>query len=113
MSPSQFEALLNQHHEEILCLFRTKGAEYACQDNDCLANFKESGEEVGVNPETALYFALNKHLRSIRTFLQDRQLGQTRALSEPISGRIRDAQLYLSFLEALVIESERRGSNGV
>jgi hypothetical protein len=106
MKHKDFDALMERTFAEIWKIRKTKGVEYAVSDEDMLANFKESGKEVGVLPITALYFALNKHMRSITTFIQDKQKGKTREYSESISGRIRDAQLYLILLEALIEDDD-------
>ncbi len=111
MKRHHFQDLLAQTCDDLSVISSKKGKEYAQNDDadgDVLANFKASGEDVGVLPITALYFALNKHFRSIQTYIKDKQLGKEREYSEDIRGRIRDAQLYLVLLEALVIETEGR-----
>jgi len=86
----------------------TKGKEYA-GDTDRLANFKEEAADIGVMPETVCHIFLNKHLRSIRSYVKTVQAtGQPPTnQSEPFEGRVGDAIVYLMLLYALTVEREQ------
>ena len=100
MNATEFEdRFLKTTLEELIHLTRTKGREYANND-DQLANFKRLGTQLGLRPEQVLYVYLAKHLDSIQSFLRHPE----QDLSEPIEGRIDDAILYLILLKALLDE---------
>lgn len=105
MRTPQFIALLQEIHDKMLSLTRSKGAEYA-GDDDQLANFKRLGATLGVIPEKALWVYLTKHLDSLTTYIKDVGDRTPREYSEPITGRVDDAILYLSLLKALILERE-------
>ena len=105
MRTPQFIALLQETHTKMLALTASKGAEYA-GDHDQLANFKRLGLEMDETPEKALWHLLKKHTDSLRTYIMDMEKGVTRNYSEPITGRVDDAILYLVLLKALIVERE-------
>ena len=88
-------------------LLNKKGAEYA-SDADALANFKkqarEMQEELGLNatPLHALWFLLNKHLSSIKSYIRKGHV----LSDEPIKGRLMDARNYLFLAHCLIEEME-------
>lgn len=104
MHPLDFEsAILTQTHIELMALARTKGVEYSGTE-DKLANFKSLGRELGLDPKVVLWVYLQKHLNAVRSYATTNAVRST----EPIRGRIRDAQLYLALLEALIVEDSER-----
>jgi len=105
MRTPQFIALLQETHGKMLALTASKGAEYA-GDHDQLANFKRLGLEMDETPEKALWHLLKKHMDSLRTYIMDTEKGIVREYSEPITGRVDDAILYLNLLKALIVERE-------
>jgi len=102
MKKSRFKELLQKQLETLIELTDTKGEEYAHGSDDQLSNFKEQGTQLGVSPFTVLAVYLDKHLRSIRVFLKEPN--NDAAMSEPITGRIDDAILYLLLLKAMIVE---------
>lgn len=110
MRTPQFIALLQETHRKMLDLTASKGAEYA-GDRDQLANFKRLGLEMDETPEKALWHLLKKHMDSLRTYIMDTERGITREYSEPITGRVDDAILYLMLLKALIVEREGLGGD--
>lgn len=105
MDTGTFIALLKQTHSKLLSLSNSKGKEYAGSD-DRLANFKRLGDELNMIPEKALWVYLKKHLDSLTTYIKDQETGFKREYSEPITGRVDDAILYLHLLKALIHERE-------
>lgn len=108
MDSRHFNELLSLTYERLLDLSDTKGIEYA-GSQDRLANFKRLGVELGLRPQKVLWVYLTKHLDSIRTYLRELDVKQSRPLSEPIEGRIDDAILYLVLLKGL-IQDDKEGS---
>jgi len=78
-----------------------KSKEYA-KDGDRLANFKEAAQVLGVHPLTVASVYFYKHIAAVLTYCRKTSLGQTPELSEPIEGRIQDAQEYLDIIAALI-----------
>lgn len=102
MLSTEFLHLLDETAADLRSLTETKGREYA-GSCDQLANFRRLGEALGTPPEAILLVYLTKHLDSITTYI--RELPEP-APSEPITGRIDDAILYLILLKALIIDNE-------
>jgi hypothetical protein len=86
-------------NEKLVELTRTKGREYA-NDTDQLANFKRLGRMLGLDPAQVAFVYLMKHIDALSSHLRD----QDKELSEPISGRIDDAILYLILIKAQLDE---------
>ena len=99
MNTTEFLDLLDETADHLHNLTHSKGREYAGSD-DQLANFKRLGQALGLPPEAVLLVYLTKHLDSIQTYV--RELPEP-APSEPITGRIDDAILYLILLKALIV----------
>lgn len=106
MTPEYFESyVLEVTHQDLIQLCRTKGVEYAGKE-DKLANFKKTAEECGSDPMQVLYIFMNKHYNAIQSYIRDKKV-----YSEPITGRIRDCQLYLALLEGLILEANSGNPN--
>jgi len=107
MKKTEFLAILEDTAETLRCLTDSKGQEYAGSD-DQLANFKRLGNALGLPAEAILLVYLTKHMDSIQSYvraLTSDNLKHAPSLSEPITGRIDDAILYLILLKAIIIES--------
>lgn len=105
MDSPTFIALLKETHQKMLSISATKGQEYAGSE-DRLANFKRLGDQLHLIPEKILWVYMTKHLDSLITYIEDQQQGKKREYSEPITGRVDDAILYLNLLKALIVERE-------
>lgn len=90
-----FKAMIKEEMD----LLNKKGAEYA-SDSDALDNFKRQGEELGLNPLQVLSVLMNKHYRSIQSYIRK---GEKTVSNEPIEGRIQDLRNY-SFLMLCLLE---------
>ena len=94
MEHSDFLHLIDTTAERLRDLTITKGIEYA-NDQDQLANFMRLGQRLGLRPEAVILVYLTKHLDAIDSYVRTGTVH-----SEPISGRIDDAILYLILLKA-------------
>lgn len=102
MTQDAFAALVNRQMAECGELLNGKGQEYVPDPNkDALSNFKESGKDLDIDPAKVAMIFLNKHIRSIKTYIRTRKEG-----AEPITGRISDAINYLILLRALFEDKE-------
>ena len=101
MTKQEFEAYLAETTNRLFALTRPKGAEYA-GSSDQLANFYRLSDALGMPPEAVLLVYLTKHLDSIHTYVRGLTTGHSFPASEPITGRIDDALLYLVLLRALI-----------
>ncbi len=101
MNGIEFEELLATTCNTLFDLTRTKGVEYA-NDADQLANFKRLAQQLDLHPTAVLFVYLQKHLDSIANYVRLAQHDGSYTSSEPISGRIDDAILYLVLLKALI-----------
>lgn len=98
MTRDDFIALLENEHREIVAINRTKGHDYAGEE-DALSNFKRNAARLGMTPIQVWAIYFYKHLDAIETYVREGGVA-----SEPIEGRIRDAILYLYLLRGLVSE---------
>lgn len=102
MNRVDFVQLMDAHYESITEINRTKGHDYA-GDDDALANFKEQAAALGLDPLQVWGVFAGKHWSAIMTFIRE---GDVK--SEPIEGRIHDVILY-SFLLLGLIEEKKNG----
>lgn len=113
MTPNQFEKLLADQADKLQALTRTKGKEYARDDDDKLANFKRLGKSLNLSPEAVLFVYLSKHLDAITYYVSGQKWSSPRdESSEPIEGRIDDAILYLILLKGLLADRFSALPNG-
>lgn len=101
-----YDKLVAETWETITELGKKKGGEYS-GDHDRLANFKRNGERLNLPMEViwAVYFM--KHIDAIMQYVQDLHTSKHRERTEPISGRVDDAIVYLLLFKAMLIERER------
>ena len=100
----KWNALLEQSIQQIKSLSSTKGAEYTGGVDDRLDNFRRAGAKWGVPMEIVWGIYFGKHLDAIETYVNDLRNGVTRTRSEPITGRVDDAIVYLLLFKAMVVE---------
>lgn len=109
MNKTRFMNMLDEQCSVLKELTRGKGEEYS-RSEDQLANFKRQAQELGVSPEVILFVYLNKHLDSIKNYVNSTsgrvKTGPLPTLSEPITSRIDDAVLYLILLKAMCVEKQ-------
>lgn len=76
--------------------------EYASPSN-VFDDFIQTAELTGTTPGMVLYTFLNKHMRGIGAFIRGRK-----SQREHVTGRIKDAIVYLMLLWAMVEEEEHK-----
>jgi hypothetical protein len=100
MKKADFQKLLDEEFEQLRKLVATKGEEYTRSD-DQLDNFKRRAEEGSLHPEQVWLVFAGKHYDAICSWI--RREGQVLS-DESIESRIRDLQVFLYLLQALVRE---------
>lgn len=100
MNSAGLEEIKQAAEERKASLRRDKGAEYTQGDVDVLANFKKGGLDLRIPAMQVWWIYYKKHQDAILSFIIHGQEFST----EPIEGRIDDAQVYLDLLRGLVAE---------
>jgi len=106
MNANEFAKSIDQLYERLKALTASKGEEYKRREDNQFANFERGAQALGLTREQVLMVYLSKHMDSITTYVKDRAAGQERVYSEPITGRIDDAILYLLLLRGMAVENE-------
>lgn len=99
MTHEQFESILlrtQQEDRDILC---AKSAEYAT-GADKLSNFKKAARSLGVKPEQALWYFMQKHTTSVQDIIN----GESEYTYAKMAEKAGDMRRYLVLLEALMME---------
>lgn len=102
-TPQRWDDLINKTVDRINQLSRTKGGEYA-GDEDRLANFRRNGENLGLRMEQVWAVYAGKHWDAISQFVKDLGTGYERERGEPIEGRVDDLIVYLILFRAMLEE---------
>lgn len=100
MTRKDFSDLVESTYEECTEIIRAKGVDYTKSSEDALANFKETGKDIGIDPLQVWYIFAQKHWQAIANYVKTG--GQSE--SEPIEGRIHDAINYLLLGKGLIVE---------
>lgn len=102
---NQFDVMVKETFDSIQRLSAGKGAEYAGdkQHDNEHENFDRLSDRLGLSPEQVLMVYLSKHLDSIDTYVSrlSKDPSKVPEASEPITGRIDDAILYLLLLKGM------------
>ena len=99
MTFDECDGIISKHTADRIAMCQLKAREYA-NSEDRLANFKRNAAILGISPETILMVYMMKHIDAIGHFVKSGgSVG-----SEPIEGRIMDAQNYLDLLICLLAE---------
>ena len=102
MNRKEYEKFARNISHEIAKTREAGQLEYAEEDN-VFADFIETAELTGTTPKNVLFTFLNKHMRGIASYLKGHK-----SQREHISGRIKDAIVYLQLLWAMIHEEERK-----
>jgi len=102
MNHEERNRFLRDEFDKIMRIAESKGIEYSNSDIDANLNFY-SDEEIGISALQSVGVFMNKHYRSIRSFLKN---GET--FSEPIEGRIHDLILYGLIMLSIIKEKEEK-----
>jgi hypothetical protein len=100
MTDFDYRLMRSNAYADRIKMADAKAVEYASED-DRLANFKDAGSILGLSPLTIAGVYLYKHIRAIFAFISSDAKSE---LSEPIDGRINDAQEYLDLVRGLITE---------
>lgn len=103
MTNKDFYELMKNTFANCEGIARVKGEDYTKGSADALANFKEGGKALNVDPKVVAWIFLNKHYQAITNFI--RTNGQSQ--SEPIEGRIDDLINYLVLLKGIIVEQHQ------
>lgn len=96
MTRKEFDALKERHWQQINNLSKTKGKDYA-GDEDALANFKREALALGLTPEQVWGVYAAKHWAAVMSYCKHGQVE-----SEPIESRLHDIIVYSFLLLGLV-----------
>lgn len=100
MDQAHFESLVEDVFDQVRALNKTKGRDYATED-DALAHLREQSTELGLKPEMVWAVLARKHWIAILAYCRS-----GRVHSEPIEGRLLDMILYCLLLLALSKEQD-------
>jgi hypothetical protein len=104
VNTEDFDRLVQETVHETADLLMSKGAEYAGNHADRLANFKRGSARVGVHPLQVLWIYAAKHIDSIETYIRTVSAGGQPKLSEPIEGRFNDLINYCLLAKGIVAD---------
>ncbi len=107
MTNKDFYELMKTTFANCEGIARAKGEDYTKGSADALANFKEGGKALNVDPKIVCWVFMNKHYQAITNYI--RTNGQSE--SEPISERIKDMINYLVLLQGIITEQAQEASN--
>lgn len=82
-------------------IWDSKGLEYSNSTIDANLNFK-SDEEIGISPIQSVSVFMNKHYRSIRSYVKN---GEVKS-NESIEGRLHDLIVYSLIMLSIIKENE-------
>lgn len=102
MTMSERSKLIDMLFAEIKALGEAKGAAYSGEE-DSLSNFKRNAKLAGVSKYQIWLVYAMKHIDTIINAIKEnpeKPVDKT----EGLSGRIKDAIMYLAILEALLVE---------
>ena len=105
MNKTHFNEFFKHIVEEVKQTRDSGQDEYASPSN-VFEDFVQTAELTGTTPAMVLYTFLNKHMRGIGAFIR----GQ-KSQREDVTGRIKDAIVYLMLLWAMVEEEKNNESH--
>lgn len=100
MTNKVFYELMTKTFGEAIEIAKTKGEDYTKGSHDALANFKEGGKDINLDPKKVAWIFMNKHYQAITNYVKTNGKSE----SEPIAMRIKDMINYLVLLQAIIME---------
>lgn len=97
--------------EELLERLREKQQEYAEDDGDCLAQFRQAGELQGCSPESALLGMAVKHVVALFDLVRKGEKAKNVVNSEKWEEYIGDIVVYMLILNEMVIDTFPRSDS--
>ena len=107
MTNREFYDLMHQTFVKCEELAKVKGEDYTKGSQDSLANFKEGGKDINVDPLKVCWIFMNKHYQAITNYVKTDGKSQ----SEPIDGRIDDMINYLVLFKGIIVEKRGHLNN--
>jgi hypothetical protein len=108
VSKLQFTRVRRHVYDRIEKLTTSKGDEYTLGRESALDNFERASADLGIPRDLVLMVYLGKHIDAIKNHVR---MGGTAPSSEPITGRIEDAILYLLLLYSMVLSDDQLGDD--
>ncbi len=102
MKNKEFYDLMVRTFDDAKAIAKLKGEDYTKGSLDALANFKEGGKDIDLDPKKVAWVFMNKHYQAITNYVKT----NGRSESEPIDLRIKDLINYLVLLLALIEEEK-------
>jgi len=83
-----------------------KGLEYS-ENKDCLSNFKEAAEFLGLSPFQVWFVYFYKHFTVLKNAIKNNPEDPSKGIkSETLDNRMNDLHNYLAIFEALIKDKE-------
>ena len=101
MTKEHFDELVENIIDDVLTTRNEGQKEYAHTTDNVFANFERTGELLNTSPDKVLMTFLLKHIDGISAYTK----GHT-SQREDVTGRIKDAIVYLMLLWGMVKEKE-------
>jgi len=101
MTKKEFAVLLNTIQAQEREVREAGQAEYCHDEDNCHANFDRIAEQLGLTREQVLWVYTQKHLDGLLAYINGH-----RSQREDITGRIKDARLYLALLWGMIVDLE-------
>lgn len=99
--------------QDRLAILNAKGPEYTRRNNKLAhANMEKVGEFINLSPLQVWQVYFVKHIEAIFNYIECHVNEIPMPLSEPIEGRIYDAQNYLELLHAMINDIEEAKKTG-
>lgn len=99
MTKAEMASLLERITKELQQVREDGQKEYAHDEGNAFRNFESLADDLSITREKVLWIFLKKHLDGILAHIN----GHT-SQREPITGRIKDAMMYLALLWGMVEE---------
>lgn len=109
MTNKDFSELMQRVFEDCSKISKAKGADYTKGSQDALANFKEGGVDIDLDPIKVCWIFMNKHYQAITNYVKT----DGKSESEPISERVKDLINYLVLFYGLIVEKQPNGAQSI
>jgi len=104
MTNKDFYDLMQKTFESCQRIAKAKGEDYTKGSEDALANFKEGGKDINIDPIKVCWIFMNKHYQAITNYVKTG--GQSE--SEPIAERLKDLINYSVLMQGLITEANEK-----
>ena len=108
MTPADLDKLMQEVFDNEIMTTQQSGQKEYASDEDAFSNFKDQGEELGLDPKIVLWVHAMKHKSGIANYLRG-----VKSQGEDVRGRINDLIVYLFILRRMIEEEEETGVRGL